>query len=81
MASNNKVRSINLFLLDSETDGVCSPNIAISTIHAIALKLSLLARVRTDFKEIACPGVYLRLGETVDCDRIAYVGKSEDVSQ
>lgn len=36
MATNSKARSINIFLLDGETDGVRSAQIAMSTIHAIA---------------------------------------------
>jgi len=80
MASNSKARSINIFLLDGETDGVRSAQIAMSTIHAIAFKRSQLVRVRTEFKEIARPGVYLLLGENLEGDRIAYVGESEDVA-
>lgn len=79
MASNSKARSINIFLLDGETDGVRSAQIAMSTIHAIAFKRSQLARVRTEFKEVARPGVYLLLGENVEGERTAYVGESEDV--
>lgn len=80
MATASKARSINIFLLDGETDGVRSAQIAMSTIHAIAFKRSQLVRVRTEFKEIARPGVYLLLGENVEGDRIAYVGESEDVA-
>ncbi len=80
MATNSKARSINIFLLDGETDGVRSAQIAMSTIHAIAFKRSQLVRVRAEFKEIARPGVYLLLGENVDGERIAYVGESEDVA-
>lgn len=80
MAANSKARSINIFLLDGETDGVRSAQIAMSTIHAIAFKRSQLVRVRAEFKEIARPGVYLLLGENVEGDRIAYVGESEDVA-
>jgi hypothetical protein len=81
MATTSKARSINIFLLDGETDGVRSAQIAMSTIHAIAFKRSQLVRVRTEFKEIARPGVYLLLGENVEGDRIAYVGESEDVAE
>jgi hypothetical protein len=48
----------------------------LSTIHASAFKRSQLVRVRTEFKEIARPGVYLLLGENMEGDRIAYVGES-----
>lgn len=80
MATNSRARSINIFLLDGETDGVRSAQIAMSTIHAVAFKRSQLVRVRNEFKEIARPGVYLLLGENVEGDRIAYVGESEDVA-
>ncbi len=55
MATSSKARSINIFLLDGETDGVRSAQIAMSTIHAIAFKRSPLVRVRNEFKEIARP--------------------------
>lgn len=76
----NKARSINIFLLDGEPDGVRTAQIAMSTIHAIAFKRGQLKRVRAEFKEIARPGVYLLLGEDAEGNRIAYIGESEDVA-
>ena len=76
-----KSRSINIFLLDGEPDGVRTAQIDLSTIHAIAFKRAQLVRVRLEFKDdLSRPGVYLLLGEDADGKRIAYVGESEDVA-
>ena len=77
----NKARSINIFLLDGEPDGVRTAQIDLSTIHAIAFKRAQFARVRMEFKDdLSRPGVYLLLGEDVEGKRVVYVGESEDVS-
>lgn len=81
--SCNKARSIHIFLLDGDPDGVRMAQIAMSTIQAIAFPRSLFSRVKSEFKEIKRPGVYLLLGsDPNDNDqRVAYVGESEDVAE
>ena len=80
--ANNKARSIHIFLLDGDPDGVRMAQITMSTIQAIAFRRSQFARVRKEFKEITRPGVYLLLGvNPEDPDsKIAYIGESEDVA-
>jgi predicted GIY-YIG superfamily endonuclease len=81
--TNNKARSINIFLLDGNPDGIRMAQITMSTIQAIAFRRSQFLRVKKEFKEITRPGVYLLLGSNPnDPDsKIAYIGESEDVSK
>jgi hypothetical protein len=76
-------RSINIFLLDGEPDGIRVAQISMSTIQAIAFRRLQLKRVRGTFpEELSRAGVYLLLGfdETQQPDRqIAYIGESECV--
>jgi predicted GIY-YIG superfamily endonuclease len=77
-----KARSIHIFLLDGDPDGVRMAQITMSTIQAIAFRRSQFARVKNEFKEISRPGVYLLLGTNPDDPdgKIAYIGESEDVA-
>lgn len=77
-----KARSIHIFLLDGDPDGVRMAQITMSTIQAIAFRRSQFARVKNEFKEISRPGVYLLLGANPDDPdgKIAYIGESEDVA-
>jgi len=79
----NKPRSISIFLLDGDPEGVRVAQIAMSTIQAIAFHRSELKRVKDLFAEISRPGVYLLLGNSIDEPdmRVGYVGESEDVAQ
>jgi hypothetical protein len=75
-------RSINIFLLDGEPDGIRVAQISMSTIQAIAFRKLQLKTVRGKFpEELSHTGVYLLLGFDEDQpDRlIAYVGQSECV--
>jgi hypothetical protein len=80
--TNNKASSINIFLLDGNTDGVRMAQITMSTIQAIAFRRPQFSRVKQEFKEITRPGVYLLLGTNPnDPDsKLAYIGESEDVA-
>jgi hypothetical protein len=55
-----KPRSINIFLLDGDPNGIKVAQIAMSTIQAIAFRRNQLRRVRDTFPEIERPGVYIR---------------------
>lgn len=79
----HRPRSINIFLLDGDPEGVRVAQIAMSTIQAIAFHRSELKRVKDQFSEISRPGVYLLLGTDIDepDTRVGYVGESEDVAQ
>ena len=54
-----KPRSINIFLLDGDPNGIRVAQISMSTIQAIALRRNQLRRVREAFPEIERPGVYI----------------------
>lgn len=79
----SRPRSISIFLLDGDPEGVRVAQIAMSTIQAIAFHRSELKRVKDQFSELSRPGVYLLLGTDMDEPdaRVGYVGESEDVAQ
>lgn len=84
MANNNsKARSINIFLLDGDPDGIRMAQITMSTIQAVAFRRSQFSRAHKEFKEITRPGVYLLLGSNPDDpdSKMAYIGESEDVAK
>lgn len=76
-----KPRSINIFLLEGDPNGIRVAQVSMSTIQAIAFRRNQLRKVRDSFPEIARPGVYVLLGcDDVDPDRmVAYIGESEAV--
>jgi len=76
-----KPRSINIFLLDGDPNGIKVAQIAMSTIQAIAFRRNQLRRVRDTFPEIERPGVYILIGtDETEPDRLlGYVGESEGV--
>jgi hypothetical protein len=76
-----KPKSINIFLLDGDPDGVKVAQIAMSTIQAIAFRRNQLRRVRDTFPEIERPGVYVLIGgdETEPGRLLGYIGESEGV--
>jgi hypothetical protein len=76
-----KPRSINIFLLEGDPNGIRVAQISMSTIQAIAFRRNQLRKVRDAFSEIDRPGVYILLGAG-DGDQgelIAYIGESESV--
>lgn len=76
----NKARSIAIFLLDGEPDGVRTAEIPMSTIIALAFRSNQMARVRKEFEGlIDRAGVYLRVGVDDDNRQRAYIGESENV--
>lgn len=82
MRSNDlKPRSINIFLLDGDPNGIRVAQISMSTIQAIAFRRNQLRRVRKAFPEIERPGVYILIGadEDVQDRQLAYIGESEGV--
>lgn len=76
-----KPRSINIFLLDGDPNGIRVAQIMMSTIQAIAFRRNKLGEVRKTFPEIERPGVYILIGEDEsEPDRqLAYIGESEGV--
>ena len=54
-----KPRSINIFLLDGDPNGIRVAQIMMSTIQAIAFRRNKLGEVRKTFPEIERPGVYM----------------------
>jgi hypothetical protein len=77
----SKPRSINIFLLDGDPNGIRVAQISMSTIQAIAFRRNQLRRVREAFPEIERPGVYILIGsDENESDRqLAYIGESEGV--
>ena len=78
-----KPRSINIFLLDGDPNGIRVAQIMMSTIQAIAFRRNKLGEVRKTFSEIERPGVYILIGEDeAEPDRhIAYIGESEAIGE
>ena len=76
-----KPRSINIFLLDGDPNGIRVAQIMMSTIQAIAFRRNKLGEVRRTFPEIERPGVYILIGEDeTEPDRqLAYIGESEAI--
>lgn len=76
-----KPRSINIFLLDGDPNGIRVAQISMSTIQAIAFRRNQLKRVCTAFPEIERPGVYVLIGgdENEPDRQLAYIGESEGV--
>jgi len=77
----NKPRSINIFLLDGDPNGIRVAQISMSTIQAIAFRRNQLRRVREAFPEIERPGVYILIGADEDAQdrQLAYIGESEGI--
>ena len=78
-----KPRSINIFLLDGDPNGIRVAQIMMSTIQAIAFRRSKLGQVRKTFPEIERPGVYILIGDDEnEPDRqSAYIGESERIGE
>ncbi len=75
-----KARSIAIFLLDGEPDGVRTAQIAMSTLMALAFRSNQLGRVSKEFgSTLERAGVYMRLGLSDDDRQTAYIGESENV--
>lgn len=76
-----KPRSINIFLLDGDPNGIRVAQMSMSTIQAIAFRRNQLKRVCAAFPEIERPGVYILIGEDyAEPERqLAYIGESEGV--
>jgi hypothetical protein len=76
-----KPRSINIFLLDGDPNGIRVAQISMSTIQAIAFRRNQLRRVREAFPEIERPGVYILIGSDDEDTggHVGYIGESEGV--
>lgn len=76
-----KPRSINIFLLDGDPNGIRVAQISMSTIQAIAFRRNQLRRVREAFPEIERPGVYILIGsdDNQADQQLAYIGESEGI--
>lgn len=77
-----KPRTINIFLLHGDPNGIRVAQILMSTIQAIAFRRNQLRHVREAFPEIERPGVYILIGTDEDAQQdrqLAYIGESEDV--
>lgn len=77
----NKPRSINVFLLDGDPNGIRVAQISMSTIQAIAFRRNQLRRVREAFPELERLGVYILIGADEDAQdrQLAYIGESEGI--
>ena len=75
-----KPRSIKILLSQGDPDGIRTAQMSMSTILAIAFKRIQLSEVRTQFKEIEDPGVYVLIGADSDQPQ-AYIGESESVGK
>ena len=75
-------RSINIFLLNGDPEGIRVAQVSMSTIQAIAFRKLKLKQAKEAFSELTRPGVYLLLGfdEKEPDQQIAYIGESEDVA-
>jgi hypothetical protein len=78
-----KARSINIFLLDGDPNGIRVAQISMSTIQAVAFRRNKLREVRETFPEVERPGVYILIGEDDgEPDRqLAYIGESEAIGE
>jgi len=76
-----KPRSINIFLLDGDPNGIRVAQISMSTIQAIAFRRNQLKRAREAFPEMERPGVYILVGhdDSKHDGHVAYIGESEGV--
>lgn len=78
-----KARSIRIFLLDGEPDGIRTAQIAMSTIKAIAFKRDQLGLgVKKEFSDdVKKTGVYFLIGtDPANAEKkMAYIGESEEV--
>ena len=76
-----KPRSINIFLLDGDRNGIPVTQISMSTIQAIAFRRNQLRRVREAYPEIERPSVYIMIGADEDAQdrQLAYIGESESI--
>ncbi|MTH96031.1 GIY-YIG nuclease family protein [Roseibium sp. RKSG952] len=76
-----KPRSINIFLLDGDPNGIRVAQMSMSTIQAIAFRRNQLRRVREAFPEIERPGVYILIGtdDNETDQQLAYIGESEGI--
>ncbi len=75
-------RSINIFLLEGDPDGIRQAQISMSTIQAIAFRKLKLKQVRSTFPELARAGAYLLLEfDEGQPDRpAAHIGESDNVA-
>ena len=78
-----KPRSINIFLLTGDPNGIRMAQISMSTIQAIAFRRNQLRKVRNQFPAIERPGVYVLIGSDQDDQDLnfAYIGESESVGE
>jgi hypothetical protein len=76
-----KPRSINIFLLDGDPNGIRVAQISMSTTQAIAFRRNQLKRARESFPEMERPGVYILVGpdEHKHDGHLAYIGESEGI--
>lgn len=79
----NKARSIRIFLLNGEPDGIRTAQIAMSTIKAIAFKKDQIGfGVQKEYgDDVKKTGVYFLIGtDPANADKkMAYIGESEEV--
>jgi hypothetical protein len=73
-----KPRSINIFLLDGDPNGIRVAQIMMSTIQAIAFRRNKLSEVRQTFPQIERPGIYILIGEdeSEPEHQLGYIGES-----
>ncbi len=74
-------RSIKIYLLNGDPEGIRSAQIVQSTTRAVAFRKLQLSEVKNKFDELSKAGVYLLLGYDEASSPIAYVGQSEVLAE
>jgi hypothetical protein len=74
-------RSIKIYLLNGDPEGIRSAQIVQSTTLAVAFRKLQLSEVKNKFDELSKAGVYLLLGYDEASFPIAYVGQSEGLAE
>lgn len=77
-----KPRSINIFLLEGDPDGIRQAQIAMSTIYAVGFRKVKLRDVLSTFPELSRSGVYILIGRDEENPEkpVAYIGEAESVA-
>lgn len=77
----NKGRSIELFLVDGDPDGMLTASIPFQwTGHVLVANRTQLKKA-LNRPEASRPGVYLLLGEDEDIGSLLYIGESDDIGK
>ena len=76
-----KPRSISIFLLEGDPDGIRQAQIAMSTIHAIAFRKTKFKDALEELPELYKTGIYILTGVDENDSSVAYIGQSSNVAK